>query len=110
MKVYELSECMNCKSYGDSIALDKEVHSLYIGDILSRVMSRTSDRQAWLTVQTHLNAVAVALFKNLSCIVILEDVAIPQETLDKAFEEHIAILSTNLSAYEFVTRFNELID
>ena len=106
MKVKDLSELMECRVYGDEEALDKNVDSLYIGDLLSWVMGHAETEQAWLTVQSHINIIAVALLKEVACVVILENAEIPQETLDKANEEHLAILSTPLNAYEFVTKFN----
>lgn len=108
MTVKELSELMGAKAYGDEEALNKNVDSLYIGDLLSWVMGHAYDGQAWLTVQSHINIIAVALLKELSCIVILEDAEIPQETIDKANEEHLAILSTSLDAYSFAIKYNSL--
>ena len=106
MTVNELSKLMECTVYGDEEALNRNVDSLYIGDLLSWVMGHAEANQAWLTVQAHMNIIAVALLKEVSCIVIIEGAEIPQETLDKANEEHLAILSTPLNAYEFVTKFN----
>ncbi|MBR3841404.1 MAG: hypothetical protein IKM20_09730 [Erysipelotrichales bacterium] len=106
MTVNELSKLMGCTAYGDDEALNKNVDSLYIGDLLSWVMGHAEADQAWLTVQSHINIIAVALLKEVACVVIIEDAEIPQETLDKANEEHLAILSTPLTAYEFVTKFN----
>lgn len=108
MKVKEFAELMGGKLYGDEVAQDKKIDALYIGDLLSWVMGHASENQAWLTVQTHINIIAVALLKEISCIVIVEDAEIPQDTLDKAQEEHLAILSTSLSAYEFAIKFNSI--
>lgn len=108
MTVKELSELMGAKVYGDEEALSKSVNSLYIGDLLSWVMGHACEGQAWLTVQSHINIIAVALLKELSCIVILEDADIPQETITKANEEHLAILSTSLDAYSFAVKFDLL--
>lgn len=110
MNVKEFSKLMGTTVYADEEALEKEVNSLYIGDLLSWVMGHASENQAWLTVQSHLNIIAVALLKEISCVVILEDAEIPQETLDKAAEEHLAILSTSMDAYSFAVKYNSLIN
>ena len=108
MTVKELSDLMGAKVYGDEEALNKNVDSLYIGDLLSWVMGHAEADQAWLTVQAHINIIAVALLKEVSCVVIIEDADIPQETIDKANEEHLAILSTSLDAYSFAVKFDSL--
>lgn len=108
MTVKELAMLMDVEVYGDEEALSKNVDSLYIGDLLSWVMGHARENQAWLTVQSHINIIAVALLKELSCIVILEDADIPQETIDKAMEEHLAIISTSLDAYSFAVKFDSL--
>ena len=76
------------------------IDGVYTGDLLSWVMGNCHESNAWITVQTHLNVVAVAALKEISCLIIVQDASIPQETLDKAKEEHIAVFETSMSAYE----------
>lgn len=105
MNVKEFAELMQCELYGDEIAINKEITTLYIGDVLSWVIGHGEKNQAWLTIQSHLNVLAVALLKEFSCVVVLENAEVDQETILKAEEEHMAILKTKLNAYEFATKY-----
>ncbi len=100
MKVRELAEKSGFQVHADEIAFDKEIEGVFCGDLLSWVMGNCHESNAWITVQTHLNVVAVAALKEISCLIIVQDASIPQETLDKAKEEHIAVFETSMSAYE----------
>jgi serine kinase of HPr protein (carbohydrate metabolism regulator) len=79
--------------------LKREISSAYCCDLLSRVISRSSKNSLWITIQTHLNIVAVATMLEMACIVIPENVAVDEKTLAKAEEEQVVILSSSMSAY-----------
>jgi len=79
--------------------LKREISSVYCGDLLSRVMAKSSKGSLWITIQTHVNIVAVATLLEMACIIIPEDIAVDEKTLAKAEEEHVVILSSPLSAY-----------
>lgn len=85
-----------------------EVKDGYVCDLLSWVMARGQEGMAWVTVQTHLNVVAVACLHDFSCIIIPEDIEVPQGTLDKANEEGVAMYSSSKTAYEICCEMCEL--
>lgn len=80
--------------------LNKEIKGLYCCDLLSWVMSHAKKEDAWITVQTHINIVAVATLIETSCIIIPEGIEVDSDTIEKANEEDIAIIVTPLSTYE----------
>ncbi|MBB6214915.1 serine kinase of HPr protein (carbohydrate metabolism regulator) [Anaerosolibacter carboniphilus] len=88
--------------------ISRELKGLYCCDLLSWVMSHGKQHDAWITVQTHTNIVAVASLLDIGCIIVPENISIDKETIDKASEEHVAILSTPLSAYNIFCCFYEL--
>jgi hypothetical protein len=75
-------------------------NGVYIGDLLSFVMSHAHKGDIWLTVQTHLNVLAIATLIELAAIIVVEDVSIDEETIKKAEEEHLVLLKTKLTAYQ----------
>lgn len=79
--------------------VNKNVTDAYVCDLLSWVMAKGEPGSAWITVQTHLNVVAVAALKEFSCIIVPEGIEVPEATVAKAQEEGIAVLSSDLSAY-----------
>lgn len=107
MKVKEFAEKLNMKILTGNSGLDKEVSGIYVCDLLSWVMSHAGRENAWITVHTHLNIIAVALLAEIPCIIIPEETAVEEATLKKAVEEDIAVLSTGMSAYEVCWRGHE---
>ncbi len=62
-----------------------------------------------MTVLTHTNIVAVAELVNAGCIVIPENIPVPEATLKKAEEEGVCILSAEAGCYEISWRIHEAI-
>jgi hypothetical protein len=84
---------------GDTGA-DRPVKGMYCCDLLSWVMSHAVKDNAWITVHTHLNIVAVATLMELSCIIIPDGIGMEESTAKRAMQEGIPILLTDRSAYE----------
>ncbi len=82
---------------GDS---QTEVTSGYVCDLLSWVMANGRQDMAWVTVQTHLNVIAVASLHDMACVILPDSIGMEEAVLKKAVEEDIAVLSSPLSAYD----------
>ena len=79
---------------------DNQIDGCYIGDLLSWVMAAGDEGMAWVTVQTHMNVVAIASLHEFACIVLSEGNEMEQAVLDKAMAEGIAVLSCQVSSYQ----------
>jgi hypothetical protein len=99
MNTGELAQKLNARILTGNIGIDREIKGIYACDLLSRVMSHAAKNDAWITVHTHMNVVAVALLTEISCIILPEDICIEEQTLRKAVEEGIPVLSTALGCY-----------
>jgi len=86
----------------------KEISGVYVCDLLSIVMATGEEGMAWITVQTHLNVLAVACLHEFACVIVPEDISVPQETVDKANEEEIPIYVTSKTAYELCGILHEM--
>lgn len=84
------------------------ITGIYCCDMLSWVMSHAKQGNVWITVQTHINIVAIASLLDLSCIIIPENGEIDEDTIEKANEEDILIFSTNLNSYKIFCKFYEI--
>ncbi|MBN8579555.1 MAG: hypothetical protein J0L96_02695 [Anaerolineae bacterium] len=72
----------------------------YTSDLLSCVMAGAKVNNLWITLQAHLNIVAVAAMLDVAAVIITEN-AIPDEaTLAKANEQGVILLSTSKFSYE----------
>ena len=72
-------------------------------------MSHASKGEAWITVQIHPNIVAVAVLLELSCIIIHENIAVEQSTIDKANSESIPVLQSSDQAFELCAKIKNII-
>ena len=66
MKVSELIPLINAEYMTPSVDTDKEVTCGYTCDLLSWVMAHGDEGMAWVTVQTHMNVVAVAMLSEMA--------------------------------------------
>lgn len=82
--------------------LDVEVKGGYVADLLSCVMAGAETGDLWITLQTHANIVAVASLLGVAAIVVAEGAVVPENTLTKAEDQGIAVLSTKEPVYETV--------
>ncbi len=80
----------------------------YTSDLLSCVMAGARKDGLWVTLQSHLNIVAVAALLELSGVIITEGAQPDQATITKANEQGVTLLSTKASSFEVVGKLWEL--
>jgi predicted transcriptional regulator len=108
MKIQLVVERLSWEVCAGADGLDKEVTGGYACDLLSYVMARAKEGDIWVTIQSHLNIVAVATLINLAGIVVTEGNRPDAPTLEKANVEGIPILLTSLTTYEVVGQLYKL--
>ena len=76
----------------------------YTCDLLSWVMAHGQAGMAWITVQTHINVIAVAALMDMACVILPEGIEMEPASLKKAQEEGVTVLHSTLTAYELCAR------
>ena len=99
MTVGQIVDELGMKVLTGKEQLKREVANAYCCDLLSRVMAKGGKNCVWITIQPHLNIIAVATLLELACIIIPEDIPVDEKTLVKAEEEQVVILSSSMCAY-----------
>lgn len=79
---------------------ENPIAGVYCGDLLSWVMSKAKEGNVWITIQSHINVIAVASLVGIPAVIMAEGSQVDQSVIDKAQEEEIAIFTTDLPAYE----------
>ncbi|MFO7585970.1 MAG: hypothetical protein R6W69_14675 [Anaerolineales bacterium] len=77
-----------------------EVTGGYTSDLLSCVMAGAKTGYLWMTLQAHLNIVAVAALLEVAAIIISEGAQPDQATIDKANQQGVILLSTPRKNFE----------
>ena len=81
---------------------DREIACGYTCDLLSHVMGKGQADMAWITVQAHMNVIAVAALLDFACVIIPENLPVEAPIVKKAQDEESIILSSDKTAYELV--------
>ena len=102
MKLNELKEKLALEeiSLPDS---NREITGCYIGDLLSWVMGKASADNAWITIMSNINIVAVASLVDLSCVILAEGVTLDEDVRNAAESKGINVLCTGKAAFEIAT-------
>ena len=79
---------------------DREITGVYIGDLLSWVMGKAQSGDAWITIMSNVNILAVASLTDCACIILSEDVVLEEEVIKTAENKGINVLSFSGSSFE----------
>jgi hypothetical protein len=85
-----------------------KVDSGYTSDLLSCVMTGAKSKAIWVTLMAHGNIVAVASLLDLSAIIITENAQPDANTISKANEEGIAVLSSPQPSFHIIGQLWDL--
>lgn len=107
MNVKELLTLIEAENLTPGADLEKEIKCGYTCDLLSWVMKNGDEGMAWVTVQTHMNVIAVAVLAEMACVILPESIDMEQDVLKKAEEEGLCVMKTKLSSYEICGRMHK---
>lgn len=72
----------------------------YCCDLLSIAMTKVPEGAAWVTVMSNINTLAVASLTEAACVVVAENVVIEESFVQKAKEQGITVLHTELPVFQ----------
>jgi len=110
MKLEEIRESLGLEEITRVEADDREVSGGYVSDLLSDVMAHAMEGDLWITLQTHLNIVAVSSMRKVAGVVIVNGRRPDEETVRKAETEGIPLFLTGMTAYETAGRLYQLLN
>ncbi len=104
-------ELANIEGFSSAVISDetREINGVYIGDLLSWVMGRASQDNAWITIMSNINILAVASLADTSCIIIAEGVKLEEEVIKTAKEKNINIIYSKSPIYETAVCLSQII-
>ncbi len=102
MTLSDLAARLELTVFTSGLSLDRPVLGGYAGDLLSDVMGNSREGDIWVTMQKHVNTIAVAQLNNLAAIVLVNDRQPEPDTVVRADEIGIPIITTPLQAFEAV--------
>ncbi|MCK4431837.1 MAG: serine kinase [Candidatus Aminicenantes bacterium] len=109
MNLNEIIEKLKLQVLTAQDKLDTEVSYGYTSDLLSDVIANSKEGNLWITLQTHQNIIAVAKLKDLAGIIIVNNRKPEEETLKKAEEENVPLITTEETAFNISGKLYQLI-
>lgn len=108
MTAQNLAKICDFKILSDS-SVEPSITGIYCGDLLSIVMSKAKEGNAWVTVMGNVNSVAVATLTEMSCIVLSCETTIDEDAFQKAKEKQVIILQSSEPIFETSLKIYEAI-
>ena len=108
MKLKEIAERLGWELKTPQVPLETEVKTGYASDLLSDVLAHPIEGDIWVTRQTHLNIVAIAVMRELAGILLVSGAEPDADTVAKALEKSIPIFRTSVPTFEAVGRLYQL--
>jgi len=108
MKLRHIVEALSLTVEAGRGNLDAEVTGGYAADLLSCAMAGAHQGYVWVTLQGHLNVVAIASLTELAGVIVAENKPVAPEALARAEEEGIPVLSTPLTTFAVVGQLWEM--
>ena len=93
MKAKDLAAALGLEII-QSVGDDKDVKAGYTSDLLSDVMANAKESSVLITIQSHINAVAVAAHTGCGAIIICSGRSISDDMKEAAAKEEIAMFRT----------------
>ena len=88
---------------------ERSVRGGYAGDLLSWVMGRAKEGDAWLTIMSNANIVAVAALTDVSCVILCEGVQPDAGVQALAAEKGINLLGSEDTVFTLSARVKNLL-
>ena len=91
-----------CTAVNGTVAVDEADASASggnVGDLLSDIMGHAGEDCALVTIQNHLNTIAVCTLVGCAVIVLCHNRPVPPDMAEAAAREGVAIITTPLSQY-----------
>ena len=72
-------------------------------------MGRAQSDDAWVTIMTNVNIVAVAMLADVSCVIVAENAEIDNDVVEKATEKGINLYMSDKTIYQLCVEISKLV-
>ena len=107
MTVLELTQLTHWTMLNAGV-LENTIEGIYTGDLLSYVMGNGEPKQAWVTMQTHQNVIAICSLKEFSVLIIVDGNTLDEEALQSAIDNDVNVIVSPLPAFETIRKLVQL--
>ena len=105
----QLAEKLGLEILSAGEGADRTIQGIYCCDLLSIVMGRAKNNDAWITVMSNINVIACGVLADVSCIIISENIPVEEEVIQKAKTQNVCLLHSELPTFELSAKIAELL-
>lgn len=87
---------------------EETASTVYVGDLLSDVMGHAGEECVLVTIQNHLNAIAVCTLVGCQVVVLCHNRPVPPDMAQGAKDEDVSIIVSPLSQFEVAMALKDL--
>lgn len=108
MTVKDIAETLGLEVLTAPEQLARDITGGCVSDLLSQVMGTAAEGNVWITIQVHPNVVGVASLLELAAVIIAQGQLPENDTLAKAHEQHLPVLTSKETAFTIAGRLYEI--
>jgi hypothetical protein len=110
MNMSEIVQKLGLKSITPEIRFDKDMHieKGHSSDLMSDVLANAPEGGLLVTIQVHVNVIAVAVHAGLSGVIFSSGMTPEERVIQKAVEEGLALFVSEDSTFDIVGRLYAL--
>ena len=109
MDLSEIAVKLNLENInGKPIKENADIKHGYVCDLLSQVMATAKSNSIWITVQSHMNIVGVAVMTGIPAVIVAEGHMVASNVIEKADEEGVALFTSPETAFGLAVKLTEL--
>lgn len=108
MTAVQLRNALNCTVLAEPDP-DREVSGGYAGDLLSWVMGRAQSGDAWVTIMTNRNILAVASLADTACVIVAENSTVEPDVISLAAEKGLNLYRSECTTFDLCCRIGALL-
>lgn len=109
MKLHEIAAALQAQTVTWGPEADgADITAGYVSDLLSDVLANAPQGAVLVTVQSHLNVVAVAVHAELAAVIFAAGRMPDEATVERARQERMSLLISPMNAFEIVGRLYQL--
>ncbi len=110
MTALDMANALDFEVLVEGEGAEREIQGIYCCDLLSIVMGRAQADDVWITVMGNINAVAVAVLADVSCILLSENMQFDPESLERAKQQGVCVLKTSLPTFQAAVKIAQKLD
>lgn len=110
MTVKELVDALNLKVFSGEEGLNNGINGGYTSDLLSDVMGNVQEGMVWITLQTHVNVMAIASLREVAAVIMVKGLVPEANTIEHSNKEGLPILGTSEGTFEISGKIFQMLN